>query len=149
MTASPFRPVTLINGAEWAAADCRCFMIDNPTFLQCGSVWLLWPLPREALAETSSTHRYSSPHHEKAETITVCVLRFMVINFFLAGIAHFRKTEWRRGWSSYLREACFKCPWTSFIWASPCNNAVHKICRSTHQILKTNNCLNPQTTQIK
>lgn len=147
MTASPFRPVTLINGAEWAAADCRCFMIDNPTFLQCGSVWLLWPLPREpSLKHPALT---AIPLQEKAETITVCVFRFMVINFFLGGVAHFRMTEWRRGWSSYLREACFKCPRTSFIWTSPRNNSVLKICRSTHKIPKTNKCLNPQTTQIK
>lgn len=149
MTASPFRPVTLINGAEWAAADCRCLMIDNPTFLQCGSVWLLWPLPREALAETQLFLSKSLPHQEKAETITVCVLRFMVINFFLGGIAHFRMTEWRREWSSYLRGVCFKCSWTSFIWTSPSNNSVLKICRSTHKTLQTNNGLNPQTTQIK
>lgn len=54
----------------------------------------------------NTQHSKSLPHQEKAETITVCVLRCTVINFFLGGIAHFRMTEWRRGWSWYLREAC-------------------------------------------
>lgn len=148
MTASPFRPVTLINGAEWAAADCRCLMIDNPTFLQCGSVWLLWPLPREALAETPSTRSYSSPREswdDHGLRLEVHGHQYLSLRY-----CSFPDDRVKTRVKFVFKRSLFHISLNVFfILTSPCNNSVLKICRSTHKILKTNNCLNPQTNQIK